>query len=633
MKNRKCFQCEKVDVRKVGIGLLAIYAGYSLCYLLNLMTGGKVFTQSLLSAGLFAVVFGCLFWFGQELYKMEDVAFRKRRLRYVWSTGFLLGLAFVMGYQMRMQGMTSVGVKGKLWILLVSAGIGIGVSPFVNIWFHLLDKAVSRKTEAVFGKSGRCFLASWGVMMVCWIPVFLAYFPANMSYDFNRQSIEAVQGYLWFNTHHPLIHTFLIRCALKLGEAVGSYQAGMAVFSGVQMLILSAVMAYSCVMAGRLTHKKWPVVVTTLFFGLLPIHPVMGMSMTKDVLFAAFFLLLLLLILERKLYRDTHAVKGTRMLGLNAAIVAVGIAMILFRNNAVYAFAVFAVFYVWWSRRERLQILLLCVLILAGGQGAKGAMQKAMNARSGSEMEKYSVFIQQMCRVAVNQGGNLSDEDWWTINTYVPCDYWEDYNPTIADSIKANVANTAFLNWRDDIPGMLRDWFQLGLKYPNDYLDAFLALTSGYWFPDDVSHAEVLGYGEDTERGLIYTFNASASGVFDGIENHSYLPGVLESYQRIINGNSYYDWPVLSNLFKPAFYCWLLLLVMISAGYLRKRQKAVLCMLPFWNLMTLFLGPVVNFRYAYPIIIAIPFLLAWMFGPTEWNKEDAAKNEAVLEKI
>lgn len=69
VKNRKCFQCEKVDVRKVGIGLLAIYAGYSLCYLLNLMTGGKVFTQSLLSAGLFAVVFGCLFWFGRSCTK------------------------------------------------------------------------------------------------------------------------------------------------------------------------------------------------------------------------------------------------------------------------------------------------------------------------------------------------------------------------------------------------------------------------------------------------------------------------------------------------------------------------------------------------------------------------------------
>ncbi len=617
VKNRSYFQCKKDNMRKAGVSLSAIYAGCSLSYLLNLMTDGKGFTQSLLSAFLFAVVFGSLFWFGQELEKIEDATLRKRRLGYVWLTACLLGLALVLGYQMRMQGMTSVGVKGKLWILLVSVGIGIGLSPFVNLWFALLDKAVGRKTEGAFGRSGRCFLTSWGVIMLCWIPAFLAYFPAIMSYDFNRQSIEAVLGYLWFNTHHPLIHTFLIRCALKLGEAVGSYQAGMAVFSGVQMLILSAVMAYSCVMTGRLMRKKWPVVVTTLLFGLLPIHPVMGMAMTKDILFAAFFLLLLLLILERKLYRDTHAAKGAKMLGLDAAIVAVGIAMILFRNNAVYAFAVFAVFYVWWSRRERLQILLLCVLILVGGQSAKAAMQKAMNAGSGSEMEKYSVFIQQMCRVAVNQGGNLSDEDWWTINTYVPCDYWEDYNPTIADSIKGNVTNTAFQNWKDDIPGMLGDWFRLGLKYPNDYLDAFLALTSGYWFPDDVSHAEVLGYGEDTEKGLIYTFNASASEVFDGIENHSYLPGVLENYRRIINGNSYYDWPVLSNLFKPAFYCWLLFLLMLSAGYLKKRQKAVLCMLPFWNLMTLFLGPVVNFRYAYPIIIVIPFLLAWMFSPAE----------------
>jgi len=156
---------------------------------------------------------------------------------------------------------------------------------------------------------------------------------------------------------------------------------------------------------------------------------------------------------------------------------------------------------------------------------------------------------------------------------------------------------------------MLKDWVNIGLHYPNEYIDAFLALTSGYWFLDDVSHAEVLGYGEDTNLGLLYTFNASVSDVFEGVESRSFLPGLLTAYQKIVNGNSYYGWPVLSLLFKPAFYCWLLVLVIVSFWYKKEPKKQLLTLLPLLYLLTLFLGPVVNFRYIYPIAVVVPVLL------------------------
>ena len=157
---------------------------------------------------------------------------------------------------------------------------------------------------------------------------------------------------------------------------------------------------------------------------------------------------------------------------------------------------------------------------------------------------------------------------------------------------------------------MLADWVKIGLHYPNEYLDAFLALTSGYWFLDDVSHAEVLGYGEDTNYGLIYTFNVSASAHFDGIESKSFIPALQKTYQKIINGNSYYSWPIVSILFKPAFYCWILLLVMVSFVYRKEPKKQLMSLFPFVYLLTLFWGPVVNIRYAYPIMVIVPVLFA-----------------------
>lgn len=595
-----------------------IFSGCSLSYLFNLMTGEKVFSQGAFAILLFAVLAWILPMPYRKWKQIEDGKRRKRRILYDGVLSFLLALSFVMGYQMRMQGMTSAGVKGKLFILIVSAGIGVALIPAADIWFGLLGlKATSGKEKSTADpiKAGKAFLVSWAVIFLCWLPVFLAYYPAIMSYDFHRQSQEAYQGYIWFNTHHPLIHTALIRVFLLLGEAIGSYEVGMALFSILQMLVLSAAMAYSCSMIGRLTGRKWPVWVTTLLFALLPVHPVLALSMTKDTLFTAFFLLFMVLMPEMRMCD-----KGKRKWFLFAALAADGILMMMLRNNAVYAFAIFAVFYVLWSYRERLLVLVLCIVILAGGQGVKSGMQTAMQAGSGSQMEMYSVFVQQMCRAALYHEGQMDEFTAATISYYVPYDFWGDYNPALSDSIKGNITVTSFRNWKDDIPGMLKNWAKIGLKYPNEYIDAFLALTSGYWFLDDVSHAEVLGYGEDTDLGLLYTFNASVSEVFEGVESHSYFPGLLKLYQKIVNGNCYYSWPVINNLFKPAFYCWILVLVMISLLYLKEHKKLVLCMLPFLYLLTLLLGPVVNMRYVYPVMAAVPLMLAWLLGQKGWEK-------------
>lgn len=589
---------------------LIIYSGVSLMYLFNLAAGNRIATFSSFSILLFAALAVLFAWYYKEWCSPDKGKFLIRRIRYSCLLSYAVGLSFVLGYQIRMLGSTSLGFKGKAFILLVSGGIGAALVPIVNLWFGLLDRLKRQDVKSnEFPKRKNIFLISWLVILLCWIPVFLAYYPAVMSYDFHRQSQEAYKGYIWFNSHHPLIHTFLIRVFFRLGELINSYQVAMAIFSLLQMMILSAVLAYSCQMMERLLHKWWPSMAAMSLFALLPIHPVLAISMTKDILFTAFFLLFLLLMMELRMYRGG---KPGRCL-LYVAMALAGILLIMLRNNAVYAFIVFAVFYVIMSEKKKLQIAILCAVILAGGQGAKTLMQNAMQAGSGSKVEMYSLFIQQFGRVGHYHENSLSTEDYLLLDHYIQHEYWEKYNPPLADTIKGSVANSNYLDWKDDIPAMLRDWLKFGLDYPNDYIDAFLALTSGYWFLDDVSHAEVLGYGDDTNLGLLYTFNASVSDSFEGIENHSYLPGLLNIYQKIVNGNCYFDWPVVSSLFKPAWYCWALVLVMVSLVYLRCGRKLYLCLLPFLYLMTLFLGPVVNMRYVYPIITAVPFLFAWLF--------------------
>lgn len=597
------------------LGIAVVYAGWGISYLLNLVMGEKEFTFSVFSVPVCIAVIIMLRHLLGDWSGMEKGKARNRRIRWALLISLASGLSLVLGYQIRILGVTSTGFKGKFFILAVSGAVGLVITPAVNVWLRFLERGKLQPMEnRVSGKlSRRLFWAGWAAIFLCWIPAFLAYYPAIMSYDFNRQSGEAVRGYIWFNSHHPLAHTFLIRMFLLLGKRLGSYEAGMAAFSLLQMLILSCVFAYCAQMILRLTKRRWPAVTAIGLFAIVPIHPVLALSMTKDILFTAFFLLFMLLTLEFELYPQ----KGRKKLFLSLALVMTGILTILFRNNAIYAMAVFMVFYVVWTRRKRVWIAVLCLLILAGGIGMKEGIQAAMHAGRGSKAEMCSVFIQQFARAGKYREEDLGAEEFALINYYVPYDLWQNYNPPLADTVKGMVAATAFDNWKNDFPAMLRAWGRIGMKCPNEYIDAFLALTSGYWFIDDVSHAEVLGWGDDSNLGLLYTFNASHSDVFDGVESRSLLPGVRKLYQKIVNGNAYYGWPLLSNLFKPAFYDGILLLVMVSLAYMRRYRRMYLCMLPFWYLMTLFLGPVVNMRYVYPIIVAAPLLLAWLLAVRE----------------
>lgn len=599
------------------LGTAVAYAGVSLDYLINLATCGQEFTFSIFCLPVWAAVFFMLKSLFRDLNGMEKGTPKRRRIGYSLFISLVSGLSLVLGYQIRMLGLTSSGFKGKLFILIVSGGVGLTIAPAANLWLRLLERKVKpeeRVTETITGKSARnMFLGGWITIFACWIPAFLAYYPAIMSYDFHRQSIEAVIGYTHFGAHHPLIHTFLIRMFLLLGERIGSYEVGMAAFSLLQMLILSCVFAYSCQMILRLTGRKWPAIAAICLFAVLPVHPVLALSMTKDILFTAFFLLFLLLTLELELYATG---KKSRVL-LSLTLVLTGILMIMFRNNAIYAFVVFLVFYILWTKKKRVWIAAICVLALAGGTGMKAGIRSAMQANEGSKVEMCSVLIQQFARAGKYRGNDLRDVDAAIISYYVPYELWEKYNPPLADTVKGSVAFYCFDRWENNYPAMFQNWAKIGLKCPNEYIDAFLALTSGYWFADDVSHAEVLGWGDDSNLGLLYTFNASHSDVFDGVESRSLLPGLLDIYQKIVNGNAYYKWPILSYLFKPAFYDGILFLVMASLLYVRQRRKLYLCMLPFWYLMTLFLGPVVNMRYVYPIIAAVPLLLAWLFAAGE----------------
>lgn len=614
----------KIFIRRAGCFLAAFLSTCSISELMNLRSGVP-FSHSVLTLLLWGGLCAFYLHISERWKREEDVANRKRRFCYAGFLCVLFGVLTVAGYQLQWLGYTGAGVTGKLKILVYGVGVGMILFPFAEKLFALMDvngskdlsnKSVSKATNgsakvSVPWKSAKVFFAGWFGVWLCWIPVWLAYYPVIMSYDFHKQSLEALWGPEYFDTHHPLIHTWLIYLFRNLGEQLGSYEAGYAWFSLLQQMIVSAVLGYACVMVYRLTRKKWATVLTGLFFGCFPLISVLVMCTTKDVLFGGFFMLFILLFVERSFFGE-----GRRNI-MDALWVMSGILMMLFRNNALYAMLVFGIFFVVLSKKNaHVRAVILVVLLLAGGKGALAGLQYGFDASEGDEIEKYSVIYQSMARVGQRQNAILTPEDYELIDTYVTSKCWEDYNPPIADTIKMAVQKANF-NEKDswsDMGQVLKAWVTIGLRYPNDYIDAFLDLTRGYWFMDDTSHAEMLGVGLEERMGLLYTYNSAAPESLPGMQHISKFPWLEEQLEKILSDNAYYDWPVISNLFKPALWCWLLVICVLLCLYQKDRQKLLICLYPLCYFATMLLGPTAIVRYVFQFILVMPVLLALIPG-------------------
>lgn len=611
----------KTSTYYVCLVLEAFLASCGLSYVLGLVKD-KILSASILTVFAFAGILVFLNWTHKKLKESLDEKALKRRMRWNIITSYIFSVLLILGYQLERYQMTEPGFGGKGKVLLMAVLLTCFLWPFVNIVYMLADKVkdgIVIKESKVNCK--KIFLWSWLVTFLAFVPAFLAYYPIVMSYDFHAQVLMAERGYMWYSQHHPQIHTFQISVFYNLGKAIGSPQTGMAFMAIFHMLVMSVCMAYSVVVTSKLFKSKYTPFVATAIMALHPIHAVMTVSTTKDTMFTALFLLFVSTLFDRFVFADTRKKK----ILMDIAVLFSGILMSLYRMNASYAVvAAGIVLVIFAPKREKLAVIALTVLIFAGFKASYEAIRLGLNSQAGKEpIEMYSAIIQAYARVGYYHGNELDEDTRYAMSRCVPEESWGEYNPYISDPCKASAAYVYQYTWKPDLMRVYKEFFEIGLKYPNEYIDSFLETNRGYWFIDDTSYLDILGEGFEDRMGFLFTYNSSyTEGAVEEIKHESKLPFVEYLYECIMSANYFVNWPVLSLLFKTSFYCIVLVWLFFISIYMKNWKALGLLVLPEIYFCSLLLGPTVQVRYIFPLMVILPLFLALLLGK---NTKNAAK--------
>ena len=429
--------------------------------------------------------------------------------------------------------------------------------------------------------------AFWGILG-CYVPMFLITFPGSFAYDVPFQLEQIFTGQ--YSTHHPLLHTGLLGCLVKLGHCIGHINLGAAAYTALQMTALAACFACACASIARQSGAraaKW----SAVFFAVYPLHMVMAVNATKDVLFSGLFVLTL------ALAREATLLGMSRRLG--AAIVLCGAGMMLLRNNALYAVAVFIVLLALIGRRQALPVcgalLLAAVLCL----GANGAMKRVTGAVSGNLSEMLSWPIQQMARARNLHGDRLEGWEKQAVNELMPDGSWSKYLPTISDPVKFDFDAERLLA---DPAKYVKAYVSIGMKCPKAYFDALLLHTYSFWYP--YSEYRVAGYYVQ----MLVSDEHYDWCDFERISSESMLPGVLGALSWRFGAKGAMQIPVVGWLFNMGMIVWAMLYFVIREAYLGRWRRFACALLPVLLWGTFLLGPVMAGRYVYPFVCCLPVL-------------------------
>ena len=445
------------------------------------------------------------------------------------------------------------------------------------------------------GRSPRIPFFLWfALLLLCWLPVLLAYWPGMLNYDFLTERGFFNSGL--YSKRNPLLYLFVNNFLLSSGEKLGNPNAGLLLSTLLlHMFPLAAALAYALRFAAR---RGAPAPLQGLLFAFYALHPmfsVLSVSQSKDVPFAAALLALSLLSFDA--LSDPGAFFASRR--KRVFFILMTAFTIHMRKNGVAAVLLLFPSLIIALRGRR-----VAALRLTGTAALLSALSLAAFELLPLDRQPYfqylSVPAQQLVRAY--RKGDLTAGEKEEIESWYSDRQGLLLNPRLADGAKAYLKEERL---EPELRSYLDLWLRVGKKCPREYAEAFLFLNLGSWYPDDSSHAQIYAFTGASRKGYL-ELNEYKSREFAPT---TLLPGLRDFIEEVCRYRAYRKYPVVSTLFAIATPFWALLL---ACALFRAHGRGSLRVAAFGALgvwISYLFGPCALPRYALPLFCLAPPLL------------------------
>ncbi len=528
-------------------------------------------------------------------------------------SGFICAALLVLGAQLDYDSSIQWNYATVVKIILLA--------PVLQMLICLLFLYVERHKERVLElniSAGMQKVIVYFAILAVWGITYLALFPGVYGYDAPYQILQAL-GEMEVTTYQPVLHTFIMGKCVQLGHILcGSYEIGLGIYSFLQMAFLAYAAMKVCMYACSRTRNYLWLLGTVLFFVLFPLHGVLAVSSTKDIIFTGIFALIFIKVL--RLTENPEGFCDSKKDIIEYCILL--FFLFWFRSNGIYILIFMIPFLIILLRKHRRiwkRMLLFTVLPIAAFLITENAVMTVFDIAPGPGIrEMLSIPCQQLARAYDYHYDTFTDEEKKTLLEIIPEENLEYHTSRqmISDSIKVGLDTEKLM---EDPLKYISLYFKIGLKNPKSYIEGAMLSCLATWYPDKY-------YQDDRQYHPYIEIDMIDAKAYDPdyleLERYSAIPAYEKALTDLFQEAQWMRIPIISSLFTLGTYVWSLFLCFVYI-LVRKAYKYLLPIsLLIGLIITIILGPVSLIRYGYPLIFVIPLVLTLFRIKTVNNSGD-----------
>ena len=532
----------------------------------------------------------------------------RRRAAFTLVLGLIFSTLVSWGSALGPDGWGSVDFFGQLPFILL-------LTPVWTLAVSLAWLLLERTDRAEGPEKGFLARYRWAIpliLLIGWLPAFLAEYPGGFRYDATGELAQVTEG-LGFRGDYPLLHSAIVTFLLPaMHNLTGSWNTGVTVYVVIQMLLMAAMYTHILRTLIRKGVHRYVIRYALLYSALFPVIQILVVQELRDVMFSA--LLTCTVFCLYLLSTEKEQVLGSRWKPVVYSLV-MSLMLQSRNNNAGIPFLVLVIVLnaaIWLKNRKEYfrgattwAVSGIGTFLLIGGLLTLICQPLADGPTPASSM---SLLSQSVTRSYLEEGENWTEEERETIEEYMDLEGVH-YVPGYADDTKNRIRVNAFR--------YAAFCLKMGLKHPGTYFNAVLAQTQEMWYPPAVLDGYKQYFTSPGDPYWEYEKNyfAILPENEEPVEHLSLAPGILEYYTNIGLRVSFEKIPVIDMFFSIGAQLWLTLGLFMYLWYRRKSKL----LLPAGAMLFYMIGnafvPIVLLRYFGGIFLCHPMIAAFLLQP------------------